>query len=101
VIAARIAGHAADIVKGVPGARERDRSMSTARKNQEWERQIQLAIYPKTAKKLREASPPLESETCTMCGEFCAISLIKKFLAPDQPDSRKTDTPGKFRCPSI
>ncbi|MGA1874675.1 MAG: phosphomethylpyrimidine synthase ThiC [bacterium] len=100
VIAARIAGHAADIVKGVPGARERDRHMSAARKNQEWERQIQLAIYPKTAKKLREASPPLESETCTMCGEFCAISLIKKFLAPDQPDKRNIDTPEKFHCPS-
>lgn len=80
VIAARIAGHAADITKGIPTALERDKQMSIARKAQDWEAQMQLAIHPKTAEKLRETSPPRENGTCTMCGEFCAISIVKKFF---------------------
>ena len=80
VIAARIAGHAADIAKKVPAALELDRQMSVARKAQDWDAQIQRAIHPKTAEKLRKTSPPRETGTCTMCGEFCAISIVKKFF---------------------
>jgi len=85
VIAARIAGHAADIAKKIPGAMEWDNEMSKARKSQDWEAQIRLAIYPETAEKLRQASLPRENTTCTMCGEFCAISMIKEFLRPSMP----------------
>lgn len=81
VIAARIAGHAADIAKKIPGALERDNQMSMARKSQDWDTQIKLAIHPKTAEKIRKATPPQEDETCSMCGEFCAISIMKKFFA--------------------
>lgn len=86
VIAARIAGHAADIAKGIPGAIERDNQMSAARKAQDWEAQMRLSIHPKTAEKLRQSSPPHDSETCTMCGEFCAISLMKKYLAEEKKE---------------
>ncbi|MEW6379085.1 MAG: phosphomethylpyrimidine synthase ThiC [bacterium] len=85
VIAARIAGHAADIARKIPGALEWDNQMSRARKSQDWETQIRLAIYPKTAERLRQASPPRENATCTMCGEFCAISVVKEFLKPSLP----------------
>jgi len=52
VIATRIAGHAADIVKGVPGALEWDMKMAKARKALDWNKQLELAIDPVKAKKI-------------------------------------------------
>jgi len=75
VIASRIAGHAADIAKGIPGAREIDDAMSRARAESDWDKQIELAINPARAQKLRESSKPDDGEVCTMCGEFCAIKV--------------------------
>lgn len=46
VISSRIAGHAADIVKGVKGAAERDREMSKWRKARNWEKQKEFCIDP-------------------------------------------------------
>jgi len=77
VIAARIAGHAADLVKGVPGAWEWDLEMGKARWDLDWERQIKLAMDPEKARAMRETRPPREEEVCTMCGEFCAIKLLR------------------------
>ncbi|MHC4660492.1 MAG: phosphomethylpyrimidine synthase ThiC [Planctomycetota bacterium] len=75
VIASRIAGHAADIAKGIPGAREIDDEISRARAKSDWDKQIELAINPALAMKLRESSKPADGEVCTMCGEFCAIKV--------------------------
>jgi len=85
VIAARIAGHAADIVKGIPGAREWDAAMSRARKALDWERQITLAIDPERARQYRRARNPGDGETCSMCGEYCAMRLVAHFLGRDKP----------------
>ncbi len=78
VIAARIAGHIADIAKGVQGARERDRKMSACRKNFDWQGQVDLSIDPERTLALLEKSKSAQDEGCTMCGEFCAIRLGKK-----------------------
>ena len=56
VIVTRIAAHAADIVKGVPGAREWDLNMAKARKQLDWEAQMKLAIDPQTAREKRAFS---------------------------------------------
>ena len=81
VIAARIAGHAADIVKGVPGALEWDIEMAKAREALDWERQFELAIDPETARKYREERRPQEDEkTCTMCGSLCSIKRVEEYL---------------------
>ncbi|SMP15209.1 phosphomethylpyrimidine synthase [Desulfurobacterium pacificum] len=81
VIAARIAGHAADIVKGVPGAIEWDIEMAKAREALDWERQFELAIDPDIAKKYREERKPQEDEkTCTMCGKLCSIKRVEDYL---------------------
>ena len=77
VMAARIAGHAADVVRGVPGAWEWDLAMGKARWDLDWNRQIELAMDPVRARALRETRPPREEEVCTMCGEFCAIKLLR------------------------
>ncbi len=81
VIVTRIAAHAADIARGHPLAVERDRKMSVARKNLDWEAQMALAIDPKKARRLREENPPNEGDVCTMCGKFCAIKTVKEYFA--------------------
>ncbi|MDR1695286.1 MAG: phosphomethylpyrimidine synthase ThiC [Endomicrobium sp.] len=73
VIAARIAGHAADIVKGVKGAKEHDDEMSRWRKARNWEKQKEFAIDPEKLSKERAKLPPKHEDVCTMCGEFCAM----------------------------
>ena len=80
VIVTRIAAHAADIAKGIPGAFEWDLEMSKARKALDWKRMIELSIDPEYVKKERESSLPKEDDVCTMCGKFCAIKLLNKAL---------------------
>lgn len=80
VIAARIAAHAADIAKDVPGAVEWDNKISRARKNLDWDKQIELSIDPETSKRLRKEAKPRKDEVCSMCGEFCAIKLVNETL---------------------
>lgn len=75
VIASRIAAHAADVVKGVPGAMEWDEKMSRARAQLDWDEQVRLSVDPDRAREKR--SEVVESTNidgaCTMCGEFCAF----------------------------
>lgn len=80
VIVTRIAAHAADIAKGVPGAFEWDLEMSKARNNRDWKKQIDLAIDPSLIKNLRDESIPTLEDTCTMCGKFCALKMVSKEL---------------------
>ncbi len=80
VIASRIAGHAADIVKGVTGAWEWDLSMAKARKALDWEKQIALAIDPVKAGRYRKDRNPGGAETCSMCGDYCAMKIVSDYL---------------------
>lgn len=75
VIASKIAGHAADIAKGVKGAMERDIQMSRYRKALDWEGQIKTSIDPEKARRLRDSAKPADSNVCTMCAELCAIRV--------------------------
>ncbi len=75
VIAARIAAHAADIAKAIPGAMEWDNELSRARKALDWDRQIELAIDPETARKVRKERSG--EGACTMCGEYCVFLILK------------------------
>ena len=80
LIASKIAAHAADIAKGVKGARERDRKMSLCRKNLDWNGQIGLSFDPEKVRRWRSEVPPTEQKVCSMCGEFCAIKTVEKAL---------------------
>jgi phosphomethylpyrimidine synthase len=87
VMATRLAGHAADIVKGIPGAIERDIDISKARKSLNWEKQYELALDPPLARKRRGATAEVADAhgACTMCGEFCAYKIMdgrKKSCTP-------------------
>lgn len=88
VIASKIAAHAADIAKGIPHARERDDRMADARQNLDWEAQWLEAIDPESAKAIRESRLPEDdhSDTCSMCGKFCAVRSMNKALAGELID---------------
>lgn len=80
IIASKIAAHAGDLVKGIPGAAEWDRSMSEARAAIDWERMFSLAIDPDKARRYREESSPELDDTCTMCGKICAVRTMNEIM---------------------
>ena len=80
VIVTKIAAHAADIARGNKQAIERDRKMAVARKNLDWETQMQCALDPVKARRVRGENPPGESDVCTMCGKFCAIKQVREYF---------------------
>ncbi len=79
VIASRIAAHAADIAKGIKGAREWDARMSAARKKLDWAAQAELALVPELARS-RHLKTPTEERACSMCGKYCAMAIVEKYL---------------------
>ncbi len=83
VVAARIAAHAADLVKGVRGAWEWDVEMSKARKALDWNTQIGLSIDPEKAGRYRRERNPEGLTECTMCGKYCAMRVVGEFLNKD------------------
>lgn len=86
IIASKIAAHAADIAKGVRGARDIDDKMSDARRELDWEGQWACAIDPETAKAIREERKPEHDDTCSMCGKFCAVRSMNKALSGEHID---------------
>jgi len=83
VVAARIAAHAADVAKGVPGAIDKDIRMARARKALDWEGQIEQSVNPERAREMHTPGTGDGSDACTMCGEFCAIKHVKDYFAKD------------------
>ena len=88
IIASKIAAHAADIAKGIPGARDQDDRMAKARRTLDWDAQWLEALDPETAKAIRESRMPEEdhSDTCSMCGKFCAVRSMNKALSGEVID---------------
>ncbi len=88
IIASKIAAHAADIAKGIPGAREQDDRMADARKALDWDAQWLEALDPEVANEIRKSRMPEEdhSDTCSMCGKFCAVRSMNKALAGELID---------------
>lgn len=80
VVAARIAGHAADVAKGLPQAVAQDLAMAKARKKLDWEAQMELAIDPQKARAIRNAKNKSTDEYCSMCGDYCAVKIIGEYL---------------------
>lgn len=80
IIASKIAAHAADIAKGVKGAADWDYQMSKARKEVDWEKMFELSIDGEKARRYRAESKPEKEDTCTMCGNFCAVKNMNRIL---------------------
>ncbi|MDS0528305.1 phosphomethylpyrimidine synthase ThiC [Clostridium sp. SHJSY1] len=80
IVASKIAAHAADIAKGIKGARNWDNAMSKARADLDWEAMFNLAIDGEKARRYRAESKPHDEESCTMCGKMCSMRTMKKIL---------------------
>ena len=78
VIASKIAAHAADIAKGLPGAIEKDIAMAQCRNNRDWKGQIELSLDPEKARRFRDEGGTYKGDACSMCGSYCAIKVFKR-----------------------
>ena len=83
VKAAKIAAYIGDMNKYPEKGRQRDKEMSKARRDLNWERQFELALYPEDAAAIRGSRTPEDEKTCTMCGDFCASRGASKLFACD------------------
>lgn len=77
VIASRIAAQSADVVKNIDRARQRDYTISKARRDLDWETIYNNAIDPEMARKRRNESESSAEDYCTMCGNLCAVKNDK------------------------
>jgi len=87
IVASRIAAHAGDIARGLPGARDADDAMSRARYSFDWEKQFAVALDGKTAERMHRESLPdrnrSDKDYCSMCGpEFCSMRNSKTLNKP-------------------
>lgn len=80
IIASKIAAHAADIAKGIKGARDWDNQMARARQELNWEKMFDAAIDPEKARRYRKESTPEHDNSCTMCGKMCSVRNMNKVM---------------------
>ena len=80
IMATKIAAHAADIAKGIPGAREQDDKMAQARHKLDWEEMFKLAADGEKARRYFESVPPQDRHSCSMCGKMCAVRTTNMIL---------------------
>ena len=54
----------------------------------DWDAQFECALDPETAKAIRDSRKPEDdhSDTCSMCGKFCAVRSMNKALAGEYID---------------
>ena len=81
IIAVKIAAHAADLAKGIPGARDWDDRMSRARQKIDWDAMFEEAIDREKAEEYVASAQPSDPHTCTMCGKMCAVRNMNKTMA--------------------
>ncbi|MGR3317030.1 MAG: phosphomethylpyrimidine synthase ThiC [Candidatus Anammoxibacter sp.] len=89
VMAARIAAHVGDMVKLKDKAKNLDLKMGIARRDLDWKTQFETAISSERAQEIRGDRPPVEEDTCTMCGTLCALKTVSKYYEDDLADSKK------------
>ncbi|MDI3484168.1 MAG: phosphomethylpyrimidine synthase [Methanobacteriaceae archaeon] len=85
VIATRIGAYVGDMSKGIHNG-EKDLLMANARKRLDWEAQFNVSMCPADARRIREERPPEDPDTCTMCGEYCAVKIVNEWLENAQED---------------
>jgi phosphomethylpyrimidine synthase len=78
LIASKIAAHAADVARG--RGKDRDLRMAQARKALDWEGMYREALDEKKAREYRARGATAEAEGCSMCGDVCAIKIVKEYL---------------------
>ena len=92
IVASKIAAHAADIAKGVRGARKPDNEMAEARQRFDWDAQFRLAIDGEKAKAYYESVPASDKHSCSMCGKMCAVRTTNRILNGESVEILQNET---------
>ncbi|MCM8777748.1 MAG: phosphomethylpyrimidine synthase ThiC [Candidatus Omnitrophica bacterium] len=79
-VAAKIAAHSADIARGLKNSIEWDYKMALARTQRNWQEEKKLSIDPVKFDKIHKRYKSTEKDVCTMCGKYCAIKTVEKYL---------------------
>ena len=97
IVATKIAAHAADIAKGLPGVREADRRMSEARHKMDWDAMFACAIDGEKARRYFESVLPADRHSCSMCGKMCAVRTTNLILEGKPWSSAPKNKPRRLR----
>ena len=81
VIASKIAAHVGDLCRGI--GRERDDAMARARKALDWGGMYKVCIDEDKARRYRSRGCTEESEGCSMCGDVCAVKIVKMYMGDE------------------
>jgi len=94
-VASKIAAHAADVARGLPGARQWDDDIARARADFDWGKQFELAFDGDGAKAIRQRDgEDGQADYCSMCGrDWCAMRISKEVQA--HAASEASEVPGK------
>lgn len=87
VIASRIAAHVGDMIK--LGKTGKDKDMGKARRDMQWQKQFSLCIDPERAREIKAERGNGSDDSCTMCGKFCANTILKGIFQADMAGSDK------------
>lgn len=82
IVTYKVAAHAADLAKGLPGAQIRDNALSKARFEFRWEDQFNLSLDPELAASYHDETLPKpamkQAHFCSMCGpQFCSMRITE------------------------
>jgi phosphomethylpyrimidine synthase len=89
VMAAKVAVHVGDMIKLKDKVKNQDLKMGIARRDLDWKTQYETAITSEKAMEIRKSRPPMEEDTCTMCGPVCSLKGVMEYYEDDLKDSRK------------
>ena len=89
VMAAKVAVHVGDMIKLKDKVKNQDLKMGIARRDLDWKTQYETAITSEKAEEIRKSRPPMEEDTCTMCGPVCSLKGVMEYYEDDLKDSRK------------
>ncbi|HUW83020.1 MAG TPA: phosphomethylpyrimidine synthase ThiC [Phycisphaerae bacterium] len=100
VIAYKIAAHAADVARGLPGARDWDDRLSRARAALDWQGQFAMAMDPDAARAMRDPELSPDADYCGMCGrEWCAVRISREITGGSGAD--RTEPASRTSAPDV
>lgn len=83
----RLAVRVGDIAK-YPERRENEKQAAMARRDMRWGDLDDYLLFPELARRIRAERKPCETETCSMCGDFCAMrkgmEVFESDISPDK-----------------
>ena len=75
---ARVAAHVGSLSRATANTKNREIRMAEARRALDWEKQFETALAPEEARRIHERDGELE--TCSMCGDLCAVKMVREIL---------------------